>query len=410
MPVFSYTGFNKAGANIKGTIEADGAKNARLQLRREGVLVTQISESGKAVAKREGLLGKEINLKKYFQSVKIEELGLMTRQLGTLLQAGVPMVDSIRALIDQVDNELLKQTLSQIRADVNEGTSLASAMQKHKIFSNIYVNMVSAGETSGTLEHVLMRLADFIENQSKLRSKIVGAMMYPFIMIIVAVIVVGVMLTVVVPRITGIFTSAGMQLPLMTRILIGSSKFMGSWWWLILLIVGIAWWRFKKYINTETGRLKWDRFTLKAPIFGEIIRLVAVARFARTLSTLLKSGVPMLTTLQITRNVVSNRVLELAIDEVRDSVREGEDIATPLKRSNQFPPMVIHMIAIGEKSGELENMLAKIADTYEQQVDTKVGMLTSVLEPVMILVMGGVIGFIVFAVLFPMMQMSQIAQ
>ncbi|MEM7403570.1 MAG: type II secretion system F family protein, partial [Myxococcota bacterium] len=270
--------------------------------------------------------------------------------------------------------------------------------------------MVRAGEASGTLDVVLQRLADFTESQANLRSKVIGALTYPMVMMLVALVVLGIILTTVVPRMTRIFEHSNMTLPLITRFMLGVSEFMQSYWWLLIILAIVAGYIFSRWKTTETGRAKWDRLCLQLPVFGPIIQMVAVARFARTLSTLLSSGVPLLTTLQIVRNVVASEPLEQAVDAVRDAVREGEDIATPLRKSGLFPPMVTHMIAIGERSGQLEEMLKRVAGTYEQRVDGQVSMLTSLLEPIMIVLMGGIVGIILFSVLLPMMQMSQLAE
>lgn len=411
MAIFEYVGIDKNGKNVKGIKEADGQKSLRLALRNSGIFVTKIKESsgGSGLKTRSGL-SRDIDFKRYFERINVETLALATRQLATLLQSGVPMLESLRALVEQVDNEALKRVLSQVRADVNEGMSLADAMQKHKCFSNVYVNMVRAGESSGALELVLERLAEFTEGQSKLRSKVIGALTYPAVMIVVAVLVVVILMTSVVPKITSIFDGAKVQLPLMTRVLIATSNTISSYWWLLIILFGLLIYGLIRLINTPKGRAKWDRMKLKLPVFGPIMQMVSIARFARTLSTLLSGGVPLLTTLQIVRNVVSNDALEKAVDDVREAVREGEDIAGPLKRSGQFPPMVVHMIAVGEKSGQLEEMLGRIAQAYESRVETRVSMLTSLLEPVMILFMGVTIGGIIGAVMVPIMQMSSLVK
>ncbi len=320
------------------------------------------------------------------------------------------MLESLRALVEQVDNEVLKRVLSQVRADVNEGLSLADAMQKHKVFSNVYVNMVRAGESSGALELVLERLADFTEGQSRLQSKVIGALTYPAVMIVVAILVVIILMTTVVPKITSMFSSAKVQLPLMTRALIFASSFLKSYWWLLLLLLIAAIYGITRLLKIPKWHERFDRLKLRLPVFGPIMQMVSIARFSRTLATLLSGGVPLLTTLQIVRNVVSNDALEKAIDDVREAVREGEDIAGPLKRSGRFPPMVTHMIAVGEKSGQLEEMLSRIATAYESRVETRVSMLTSLLEPLMILFMGVTIGGIVGAVMVPIMQMSTLVK
>lgn len=410
MAIYEFTGIDKSGKTVKGIKEAEGERALRLTLRNSGVYVTQVKTSSEGALKAKSGLNREIDVKRLFERIDVETLALATRQLATLLQSGVPMLESLRALVEQVDNQALKRILSTVRADVNEGLSLADAMQKHKCFSSVYVNMVRAGETSGALELVLERLADFTEGQSRLRSKVIGALTYPAVMIVVAVVVVIIMMTTVVPKITAIFSSANVQLPIMTRMLISLSDALSSFWWLFIIVIIGGVYLFLRLIKTPKGRAKWDRFKLKVPIFGPIMQMVSIARFSRTLATLLAGGVPLLNTLKIVRNVVSNDALEKAIDDVREAVREGEDIAMPLKRSGQFPPMVTHMIAVGEKSGQLENMLSRIANSYEARVETRVSMLTSLLEPLMILFMAGTVGGILFAVMVPIMQMSTLVK
>lgn len=413
MPIYEYKGYDQKGKNVKGARDADSVKSLRVLLRKEGILATDVFEAAsgaKVGGSKTGFLGKQFKFDSLFKGVSIQDIADSTRQMAILLQAGVPMVDALNALIDQIDNEKLKRTYSEIRSSVNEGSSLADAMQKHKIFSPIFINMVRAGESSGALEIVLERLSDFLEGQAQLKSKIISAMVYPAVMALVAFSIMIVMLTTVVPRIAQIFIRAKVQLPLMTRMLIGTSNLLSTYWWLIIIILGGLGYGFMRWKKTPDGRAKWDQFMLKVPILGNITQLVSVARFSRTLSTLLASGVPLLQSLQIVRNIVSNDVLEKAIDKVGEAVREGEDIATPLKRSGCFPPMVTHMIAIGEKSGQLETMLTRIATTYEQQVQLKVTTLTALLEPIMIVFMGGSVGFIVMAILTPIMQMNTLVK
>jgi general secretion pathway protein F len=413
MPIYEYSGIDKKGKAVKGLKEADSSKALRLSLRASGIFVTKFKESSGASegsGREKTGLKREFHLKTLFERINVETLGLATRQLATLLQSGVPMVESLRALVEQVDNQALKRILSEVRADVNEGSSLADAMAKHKCFTNVYVNMVRAGESSGALELVLERLAEFTERQSRLQSKVIGALTYPMVMVVVAIGVVTILMTTVVPKITSMFEGAKVQLPPLTRALIWTSSAISNFWWLIIILIAIIFYVVIKVLKTPDGRAVWDRAKLKIPIFGQILQMVSIARFSRTLSTLLSGGVPLLNTLLIVRNVVANDTLAKAIDDVRDAVREGEDIAGPLKRSGQFPPMVTHMIAIGEKTGQLENMLGRIADAYESRVETRVGMLTSLLEPVMILFMGVTIGGIIGAVMVPIMQMSTLVK
>jgi general secretion pathway protein F len=410
MAIFEYVGIDRKGKPAKGLREADNTRALRQNLRKDGIFVTKFKESDRSASSKSTNLSSDVNFRRLFERINVETLALATRQLATLLQSGVPMLESLKALVEQVDNEALKRVLSEVRADVNEGSSLADAMAKHKCFSNVYVNMVRAGETSGALELVLERLADFTEGQSKLRSKVQGALTYPAVMAVVALLVIVLLMTTIVPRITAMFANAKAQLPLMTRILIATSNAMRSYWWVFLIVIGFLIYLARRWANSPKGRATWDQLKLRLPVFGPILQMISIARFARTLSTLLSGGVPLLVTLQIVRNVVSNDALEKAIDSVREAVREGEDIAGPLKRSGQFPPMVTHMIAVGEKSGQLEQMLSRIASAYESRVETRVGMLTSLLEPAMILVMGISIGSIVGAIMVPIMQLSQLVK
>lgn len=412
MAVFEFKGFDAKGKAVKGAREAASAKGLRQALRKEGVMVTEVATAAEKAekAKGKGLLAREVDVGAALQRISTEDLGMATRQLATLLDASVPMVEAITAVIDQVENKALKKVYSSIKSDVNEGSSLADAMAKHSCFNTVYINMIRAGETSGTLDVVLERLADFTEGQARLKGEVMGAMLYPAIMVLVGVGVMGVLFTVVVPRISRIFEHAKVDLPIQTKILIFTSNFAADYWYMVIggLIAGAFF--FRRWIATEKGRAMWDRISLKIPVFGEVIRMVAVARFARTLGTLLVAGVPLLTALDIVRNVVANDVLARAVDDARDEIREGADIAPPLKKSGQFPPMVTHMIAIGEKSGKLESMLERVAAAYERQVETRVSTLTSVLEPIMILGMAGVVGFIVFSILMPILQMNTLVK
>lgn len=417
MAVYEFRGFDSAGKSVKGVREADTEKAMRAHLRRENIMVTEVKSGGRKGKKegkkkggeKEGLLDREVDFS-FLQRVSSDDVGIATRQLATLLQAGVTMVESLNAIIDQIDNRAFKRIFSHIKEDVNEGSSLADALAKHKVFDHVYVNMVRAGESSGTLDIVLERLADFKEGQARLKSEVLGTLMYPIIMIFVGVGIVGILFTVVVPRITRIFEHANAQLPVMTKILIWASTFTRDWWWGILAGMILSVIVFRRWLRSEKGRAKWDAWVLHIPVFGNLIRMLAVSRFARTLGTLLQSSVPLLTSLDIVKNVVANDVIARAVEATKDAVREGEDIAGPLKRSGQFPPMVVHMVAIGERSGALEGMLDRVATAFEHRVETRLKTLTSLLEPLMILGMGGVVGFIVFSILMPILQMNTLVR
>jgi general secretion pathway protein F len=412
MPVYEYRGFDAGGKTKKGMLEADSPKTLRALLRKDGVLLTEVFESGKKgkeKGKEKSISQRDVDFTEMLGvRVSLEEVAVATRQLATLLGAGIPLVECLTALVEQVENKGFKRILSDIKKRVNEGQALHLAMEAHpKVFTGLFINMVRAGESSGALDLVLMRLADFAEGQSRLRNKIMSAMMYPFIMVLVGLGIMVILFTVVIPRITLVFKNANAQLPLQTRILIWVSEFARDWWFIAIpaFIVGVI--LFRRWLKTPKGRAFFDRRALKAPIFGELIRMLAVARFARTLGTLLSSGVQLLAALDIVKNIVNNTVIAKALEDARESIREGEAVAAPLRRSKEFPPIVIHMITIGEKSGQLEGMLMKVAESYEAQVEARVGILTTLLEPLMILIMGGVVGFIVFSILMPILQLNQ---
>jgi len=403
MPVFEVRGFDSQGRTIKDVFDADSEKALRLQLKREGIFIEQIIEKG-ARAKRRG----EIDFSKYFERISISDLSIVTRQLATLIKAGIPLVEAIAALVDQTSNMKMKNILSDIKNRLNEGSNLADALSHYPdVFSNLYVNMVRAGETSGTLEIVLERIADYTENQAKLRAKITSALTYPVIMLFVAIGIISFLFVAVVPKITRIFEEMKASLPLPTKILIAISSFVRDYWWLLFLVIGAGIYFTIKYIRSPAGRIKFDSLMLRAPVIGEITRMLAMARFSRTLSTLLRSGVPILQAMDIVKNILNNQILLSALEEARNSIREGESIAIPLKKSGQFPPLVIHMIAVGERSGQLEDMLNNVADTYDYQVEARLGALTSLLEPIMILSMGAVIFFMVISILLPILQLNE---
>jgi general secretion pathway protein F len=342
--------------------------------------------------------------------VGAEDLAVMTRQLAVLIHAGIPLVESLAALVEQVEHERLKRVVSEVRQRVNEGGSLADALAAHpRIFNGLFVNMIRAGESSGALDVVLVRLADFTESQARLRSKIVATMIYPVAMLVIGTLVLGALFTVVIPKITKIFEDTKAVLPWTTKGLIAFSTFMANWWWAVLLLQGLAVWGFFRWKATTAGRARWDVFKLTVPVFGRLIRTIAIGRFSRTLATLLRSGVPLLAAMDIVKNVVGNVRLAEVIEQARVSIQEGESIAAPLKRSGEFPPLVHHMVAVGEKTGSLEEMLGNVADAYEDQVETTVAALTSLLEPFMIVAMGVVVAFIVFSILMPILQINSLA-
>lgn len=403
MAIYSYKGIDKTGKEVKGSITAESLTPAKAKARAMGIMLTEISEQTSSSMKKTtaGI--------SFGSSVSVADLALMTRQLATLLRAKIQVVEAFGALVDQTENPRLKITLSEIRQKVNEGSSLAKALSDYpKIFDNVYVNMVDAGETSGTLEVVLLRLAEFTESQLALRNKIKGAMTYPIIMMVAGGTMIGIIFMFVIPKITKIFVTQKRNLPLQTQICVWISNTLLNYWWAIL-IGGFAIFTFVgRYIKTEKGRAQWDTLVLKLPIIAEIVTMINVSRFCSTLATLLQSGVPILASMKIVSNLVSNVHMKKAVDEARVSISEGASITGPLVKSELFPPMVTHMIKLGEKSGELEPMLKIVSENYEDQVNTKLSGLTSVLEPIMMVGMGIVVAFILFSVVVPLMELNTI--
>lgn len=409
MPVFQYVGIDRKGKRATGMVDAESERAARLKLRRIGVYPTTITAKGSAQAPQKISLSMNIDFSKYLQRVKVQDIAVMTRQLSSLLNAGIPLVDALGALIDQIENVKLRTVLTEVREEVIAGARMSDAMKKHpSIFGDLYVNMISAGESSGALDVVLSRLADFTEGQSKLRSKIIGAMIYPVIMTVVGVALLAMLLIYVVPKVTRIFADVNAALPLPTRILMAVSNSLKDYWYLFVIALPLIIYGIRRFLRSPKGRAWWDRRSLKLPIFGKLQLMVIVSRFTRTLATLLSSGVPLMTSMDIVRNIVTNVYLRGVIEQARDDVREGQSMAEPLRRSGQFPPIVTHMIAVGEKTGEMEKMLERVADNYDMQVDTMVSTLTTLLEPIMILIMAAVVAFIVLSILLPILKLNQL--
>ncbi|HTM44497.1 MAG TPA: type II secretion system inner membrane protein GspF [Polyangiaceae bacterium] len=405
MAIFQYTGVEIASGKVtKGFRDADNSKSLRALLRRDGVMLTSAEEDTHAQVREK----RDLRPLAFLARASTTDVAVMTRQLATLVRAGIPLVEAISALIDQVEKEVLVKVLSALREGLKEGTSFARCLEQHpRVFPPLYINMVAAGESSGTLENVLERLADFMEKQAQLKSKVRAALTYPVLLTMIALALVGVLMVAVVPKVTAIFDSMGQELPWYTKLLIFVSNTLANFWWLlILLVVGLVY-AFRRYTSTPKGRMALDRFLLRVPIFGRLNMLVAVARFSSTMATLLASGVPLLKAMEIVRNVLGNVELEEVVTNAIGSIREGESIAEPLKRSGRFPPMVTHMIAVGERSGQLEQMLENVSAAYEADVTTRVAMLTALLEPMIIVTMGGMVFFIAVAILMPLMQMSQ---
>ena len=406
MPIFEYRGLNKNGGSVRGTTDADNIRTAKARLKKDGIFVTDIKDKGKAATIRKAKGKKAVSQK----GVNVSDLSMMTRQLATLLKANIPLVDSLAAVAEQVENQTLAEVVSEIKNAVNEGGTLHKSLERYpKIFDKMFVSMCEAGEMSGTLDVILIRLAEFKESQTALGAKVKSAMLYPILMLCFTGIMLGILFVFVIPKIVTVFESTPeLKLPWYTVMIINISGFLVNYWHILIISIIGSVVLFRNWRSTPKGRAQWDRIYLKIPLIGKLGRIIAVSRFTRTLSTLLNGGVPMLSAMGIVRNVVDNEVIAEAIDIGRMNISEGESIAGPLKKSGQFPPIVIHMINIGEKTGELENMLLQVSDSYDFQVKTSIDGLTSLLEPLMIIIMGCVIGVIVFAIMIPMFELSSL--
>ena len=399
MPAFTYTARALNGDLRTATIDAPNRDEVVAQLRRQRLNVVKIDEAAAAKKKKSG--GK----------ISMRDIVIFTRQFSTMINAGLPLVQALDILAKQSENPALKDVTRAVVYDVESGHTVADALRKHpKAFTDLYVNMVAAGEAGGILDTILMRLATFMEKNDALVRKVKGAMIYPAVISSVAAIAIIVLLIFVIPVFEKMFASVGMALPMPTRVVIGMSKFLTGYWWAVLIIIGTLVWSLKKYYATSDGKLVIDRLMLKAPVLGDVLRKSAVSRFTRTLGTLIGSGVSILDGLEITAKTAGNRVISDAIMESRTSIAGGETIAAPLEKSKVFPPMVISMIAVGEQTGGLDEMLSKIADFYDEEVDAAVGGLLALMEPIMIVFLGVVVGGMVVAMYLPIFDMINAVQ
>ena len=418
MPLYAWRGLDASGKNINGTREADGPKGLRMVLRKDAVFLTEMREVVGGQRAAAGAVGgstagtglkKEIDFARLFERVRPPEVAIFTRQLATLLKAGIPLAEALSALAEQADNRKLQLILAGVRQRVNEGGALADALAQHpRVFPELYINMVRSGEAAGNLDAVLERLAEFLDEQIALASKVSSALTYPIVMAVLGSIVMGILMVVVVPQIATVFEDSGKSLPWNTRLLIFAAGIAGSYWWVLIPLIAAVVFGFRRWARTTRGRAIVDRLALRTWVLGPLLRYVAVARFSRTLATMLSSGVPLLTALEIVKKVLNNTVLERVVEQARDTIREGESIAATLKKSGEFPSMMCHMVAVGERSGQLESMLENVAVAYERDVETKVGRLTALLSPLMIVIMGVGVGFMVFSILGPIMDMQQL--
>ncbi len=407
MPVYAYKGIDAGGKNARGFVDADSDRSARSRLRRDGIFLTDLSESAASDAANEG--SPRFSMPS-LRRIGATDLALATRQLATLVGAGIPLVEALSALAEQVENSRLKGVIGRVRDRVNEGASLADAMAASGTFSELYVGLIRAGEAGGALEHVCERLADYLESQVRTRSRVISILVYPAVMFFVAMGVVTVLVTVVIPQITSLLESLNQPLPWYTVMMIGLSNALRSWWWLILIGFGAIAIGFRALLRTDAGRRRFDGFKLRVPIFGKLTRQLAIARFTRTFSTMLSGGIPIVRALEISKHVANNQVIADALDQAKDAITEGASISAPLRASGQFPPLVTHMIDVGERSGELEAMLAKVSDTYDEQVENTVTRVTALLEPLLILLMVFIVLLIMLSTLVPLLELTSAIQ
>jgi type IV pilus assembly protein PilC len=401
MPTFAYSGRTRAGQTVTGERIADTMDAAVAALRREQIMVTRI-DPAKAAAKAEAKAEAKPNAPKPGKGVPAKNLAIFTRQFSVMIDAGLPLVQCLDILGRQEPHKNFSAVILKVREDVEGGAALADSMKRHpKTFDALYSNMIAAGEAGGILDTILKRLAVYIEKNVKLVSEVKSAMIYPVAVIVIAALVVGAILWKVIPTFASLFQGLGAQLPLPTRVVIAASDFVVAWGWLIVVGIGVAGYLVKRYYGTEGGRFAIDALMLKMPVLGNIIRKVSVARFCRTLSTLLSSGVPILDGLDITARTSGNAIIERAILTTRSGIERGETVSGPLKETNVFPSMVVQMINVGETTGALDTMLSKIADFYEDEVDAAVAGMLTLLEPIMIAFLGVVVGGIVIAMYMP---------
>jgi general secretion pathway protein F len=405
MPVYEFTALTAAGKKFKGVIDADSLTAARQKIRSQGHYPVECGPTS-ARSAAVSLFSRRLHLG---QPIKQQDIHIATRQLATLLGAGIPLVSALNGLIEQTGNRALKTVLAQIKETVNEGNSLTAALAEHpRLFSQLYINMIRAGEASGSLDVVLDRLAEFGENQHAIRSRIKVALLYPLFMAVVGIAVLFLLVAFIVPSITSVFAGSKQALPVPTIILIGLSAVLKQFWWVVLLAVLAATAVIRRFIATPAGRQRWDRLRLTVPGIRDLSIKTAAARFSGTLASLLAAGVPLVTSLQIVKNIVDNVLLADLINTACHELEKGSSLSQFFKGNPWFPPMLVQMMAVGEQSGTLDKMLAKAADAYEKEVEAKILALTSMIEPLMILTMGVAVGFIVVSILLPIFEMNQL--
>lgn len=404
MPIYEYKALDDKGRKIKGLIDSDSEAQAKSQLRAKSIYLTNL-KAGRARKAKHVYAEVGVNL---FDRVKSEEVNVVTRQLATLLGAGIPLVPAISSLVEQTERAALKKVLVQIREFVNEGGSLTNALGEHEnLFSNVYINMIRAGEASGSLNIVLERLADFGEKQQALNSRMLSALIYPIFMALIGSVILIILITYIVPNITQVFEEMDKVLPAPTLFLIWVSDFLKHYWWLFLIILLFTVFALRSFVRRPVGRKVLDYIKLKIPIIGKVNQKVILARFSSTLGSLLNSGVDLMTSIKIVKALTNNVCIARVLDESMVNIEKGKSMTLSLSNSPWFPPMFVQMISVGEQSGSLEKMLSKVSEAYEREVENSILAMTSLIEPIMIALMGTAVGVIVLSILLPIFEMNQ---
>ena len=406
MSTFQYTATDHAAKIVRGSMEAADERAVVTWLRANGYYPIKIGQPGAVAEVTPGLVRLPTRLGR---GPATQDVLAFTQQLATLLEAGMELDRSLAILLDLTDNQRFRSILRGVLADIQSGSSFADSLAKHpRLFSRLYVNMVKAGEASGVLEMILSRLAGFLERSKAVRDEVTSAMIYPLLLLLVGGGAVVVMMNFVIPRFAQIFADTKQLMPLPTRILLAISTFTTSYWWIFLGLIVVGWVALRAYLQTEEGRMRWDQWKLELPLLGSLIREIEVSRFARTFGTLLQSGVPVLPAVSIVKETITNRVIAGAMSRLQEGAKRGEGISGPLRATGAFPSFSIHMAKVGEETGKLEEMLIKVADTYDERVRRTVKRLTSLLEPVLILTLGAIVGFIVLSMLLAIFSINEL--
>ena len=406
MGTFQYTATDSAAKIVQGSMDASDERAVVTWLRANGYYPIKVGQPGVVTEARPGLVGLPTRLGR---APSTQDVLAFTQQLATLLEAGMELDRCLAILLDLTDNQRFRSILRSILADIQAGSSFADSLAKHpRLFSRLYVNMVKAGEASGVMEVILLRLAGFLERSKAVRDEITSAMIYPLLLLLVGGGAIVVMMNFVIPRFAQIFADAKQVMPLPTRILLAISAFTTDYWWIFLAVIVVAWIALRAYLQAEQGKVRWDEFKLQLPLLGSLVREIEVSRFARTFGTLLQSGVPVLAAVAIVKETVTNRVIAGAMVRLQEGVKRGEGISGPLRATGAFPSFSIHMAKVGEETGKLEEMLIRVADTYDERVRRTVKRLTSLLEPVLILSLGAIVGFIVLSMLLAIFSINEL--